>query len=287
MEYDVSDVKSVQSFLIGMKDKIDTVNGKLPEDVEKLDYDEFTESFFKANEGILKNRDAIKKEKLSLSSKLEETTTKLTDYEGKLSSLDESLPDRYNKAIDELNTLKDSIKDGAVDLDKIKARHEDEKKRLEADFSKKMQDELNAKLSEADSYKKSSETFQGMYFATLRKDSLSEDLERIHVNPEDKALIMQANLSRAEVAEDGEGGYAVFYKDDKGGLVSGQEFWDKWASSDHNQKYILADQNTGGGASGVRKSANISERDKLVKQLQETNDLKSRIVLMEKIKKLD
>lgn len=33
--------------MIGMKDKIDTVNGKLPEDVEKLDYDEFTESFLR------------------------------------------------------------------------------------------------------------------------------------------------------------------------------------------------------------------------------------------------
>jgi hypothetical protein len=288
MPYDVGDVKSVQKFLGEMKEKFNSINSVLPEGAEKVDFDSFSESFFNANEGILKNRDALKTEKLALNTKLEETSKTLKEYEEKIGSIDETLPDKYNKTIEELNALKDSVKDGSVDIDVIKARHEAEKKKLEAEVAKSWEEKLNGALGEVDSYKNASETFQNLYFNTLKKDSLVDDLDRIKVNPEDRPLILQANLSRAEVAEDGEGGYAVFYRTDKGELVSGQEFWDKWAVSDHNQKYILAEENNGGGASGAPSKGNtLSKRDQLIKQLQESQDLKERLRLTEEISKLN
>jgi hypothetical protein len=288
MPYDVSDVKSVQKFLGEMKDKFSAINVKLPEDAEKIDFDAFSESFYNANEGILKNRDALKTEKLSLNSKLEEYDKKVKEYEEKIESIDETLPEKYNKTIEELTSLKESVKGGSVDIDVIKARHEADKKKLEAELSKTWEEKLNNITNEVDSYKKTAETFQNLYFNTLKKESVVDDLDRIKVNPEDRPLILQANLSRAEVADDGEGGFAVFYRTDKGELVSGQDFWDKWAISDHNQKYILADENIGGGASGApTKGTAIGKRDQLMKQLQESPDLKERLRLTEEISKLN
>ena len=67
MSYETSDVKSVQKFLGEVKELADKINGVLPEDTEvKFDFDDFSEKFYKANDGIIKNRDTLKKEKMGV-----------------------------------------------------------------------------------------------------------------------------------------------------------------------------------------------------------------------------
>lgn len=286
-KYDTKDVKSVQTFLMGMKSKIDAINSVLPEDAEKFDFDAFTEDFYTANEGILKNRDTLKQEKMKASKELEDTQAQLNALNEKVSSIDETLPDKYNKSIQELETLKSTLKDGNVDLDVINKRHQDEIARVTSSFEKDLADKLAEKDNEVNSYKDSTEVFRDKYFATLKRDTLADELERINVNPEDRPLIMQAHLSRAKIADDGEGQFDVVFTDEKGVSLSGQEFWDKWASSDHNQKYLLADENLGGGASGRKRVTSVSQRDKLVKALNEATDLKTQITLSEELARMD
>lgn len=285
-QYDTKDVKSVQKFLGTIKEKFDAVNAELPEEASnKLDFDEFSEEFFKANDGLIQNRDALKKEKLTLSEKLEETSNSLSEMEKKLGSIDENLPEKYNKTIEELNALKDTIKDGSVDLDAIKQRHQSEMERLQEEYDKKMQESISEKEKEVEKFKSTSDTFKDLYFKTLRKDELANELDRINVNPEDRPLIMQANLGRATIEDDGEGNFSVVYKDDKGKLLPGKDFWDSWASNEKNQRYLLAEENTGGGASGLKKSTSISKAEKLAQQLSEATDLKEKIRLAEELSK--
>jgi hypothetical protein len=284
--YDVSEVKSVQKFLVDIKSKFDTVNAKL-EDSDKIDYDAFSDSFYKANEGILKNRDDLKKEKSSLSTKLEEYTNSMGELEKQLSSIDVELPNKYNRAIEELNGLKKTMKEGGFDVDVLKSQHQSEIQKLSDEFQKQLSEQLGVKENELNSTKTVADTFQSLYFSTLKRDGLVEDLDRIKVNPEDKPLIMQAYLGRAEIAQDGDSNYGVVYKTDKGDAISGKEFWDKWASDPQNQKYILAESNTGGGASGLKKSVSLNKRAQLAKELESAKDLKQRLSIVEQMAKLD
>lgn len=264
-KYDsMNEVKSVTDFLLGMKGQFDGINASLPEDSSKVDFGIFQDAFYKANEGILKNRDKLKDEKARLGTDLEERDSRITNLEQLTSSIDMSLPDKYNKAIEELSTLKGSIKDGAVDIDVLNQRKQSEIDDLKASHVKALTEALLVKDTEINSYKGLSETFQGLFSNQLKDSELMNQLKRINVNPEDMALISQAYLGRAEVSKDREDKFGVFYKDDKGELKSGVEFWDKWATDAHNQKYILADVNTGGGASSTKAPISGGERGKMV-----------------------
>jgi len=261
----MNEVKSVTDFLLGMKGQFDGINASLPEDASKVDFGVFTDAFYKANEGILKNRDKLKDEKARLSTDLGERDSRITNLEKLTSSIDTSLPDKYNQAIEELSTLKSSIKDGAVDIDVLNQRKQSEIADLKASHETVLADALATKDTELNTYKGLSETFQGLFSDQLRSSELMNELKRINVNPEDTTLISQAYLGRAEVSKDREDNYGVFYKNDKGDLQSGVEFWDKWAVDEHNQKYILADVNIGGGASSNGKpTPSGGERGKMV-----------------------
>lgn len=287
-KYDsMNEVKSVSDFLLKMKGQFDGLNASLPEDASKVDFETFTDSFYKANEGILKNRDLLKGEKTKLTTEMGEKTGRITELEQLTSSIDKNLPDKYNQAIEELSTLKATIKDGAVDVDVINTRHNQKITDLETDFATTLADKLSAQLTELDSFKTSSSLFQDLYNATLKEGDLLKELKRLNVNPEDTALITQAYISRADVSEDGEGGFAVFYKNDKGDLESGVEFWDKWAIIDHNQKYILAADNTGGGASPQRKPGSVNNRDVLVKAMDDAKGGVQKLTAMENLAKFD
>jgi len=114
------------------------------------------------------------------------------------------------------------------------------------------------------------------------------ELERINVNPEDRPLIQRAYLGRAEVSNEGEdkNKFDVFYKNDKGELQSGVEFWDKWATEESNQKYVLADDNKGGGANPNKRTSVVNSTDKYGKTLTEENatlSTKDKLTLMEKM----
>ena len=285
----MNEVKSVTDFLLGMKGQFDGINASLPEDASKVDFSAFTDSFYKANEGILKNRDKLKDEKAGLSTTLGERDARITNLEKLTSSIDKDLPDKYNQAIEELSTLKGSMKDGKLDIDVFNQQKQSEIDKLNELHTSDLNEKLSAKDTELDSYRSLSETFQGLFSAQLVSSELTNDLNRINVNPEDMALISQAYLSRAEVSKDREDNYGVFYKNDKGELQSGVEFWDKWATDEHNQKYILADVNNGGGASFTKAPPSMGERGKMEMSLAEamkSHDTKTAMKLMEKLAKL-
>jgi hypothetical protein len=264
-KYDsMNEVKSVTDFLLEMKGQFDGINASMPEGASKIDFGAFQDGFFKANEGILKNRDKLKDEKAGLSTTLSERDARITNLEKLTSSIDKDLPDKYNQAIEELGTLKGSMKDGKLDIDVFNQQKQSEIDKLNELHASDLIEKLSAKDTELNTYKSSSETFQGLFSEQLRSGNLMDELKRINVNPEDMTLISQAYLSRAEVSKDREDKYGVFYKDDKGDLKSGVEFWDKWAVDKHNQKYILADVNTGGGVRPTRPAANVGERGKMV-----------------------
>jgi len=283
---DNSEVKSVVKFLMNVKTMFDITNTKLPEDATKIDFDQFETDFYKANEGLQKNRDQLKTEKLKLVDEADANKTTMDELTKKYSSIDENLPDKYNKAIDELSGLKASIKDGAVDIDLINNKHQSEIELLTTTMEKAKTDELAVKDTELNSFRTSSDTFKGLYTKTLRKEGLMNELERINVNPEDRPLIMRAYLGRAEVSNEGEDKdkFDVFYKNDKGDLQSGTEFWDKWATDGHNQKYVLADENKGGGANPNKNPVAVNPNDKNLKTLNEESDtlsLQDKMTLME------
>jgi len=265
-QYDTLDVKSVQKFLVAQKELFDKVNSKLPEDVEKLNYENFTNAFFKANEGILKNRDALKQEKLAVVEEFEEYKKKSEETR---SSIDEKHKVEYNAIVQERDELKATMKNGNVDIDGINAKHLAELNQLKAESEQQIAAKTK-ELSEANKLLTSNvDRFKGMFFNKLKKETLSEQLERINVNPEDRALIVQANLSRAEIEEDAKGNYKVAFRVDDETTIDGAKFWDSWASN--NQRYIKASDNTGGGAPGGAGAKPVSAKVKLVEQLKDPN----------------
>lgn len=247
-KYDTSDVKSVQKFLSTMKAKFDAVNGALPEGTEQLDYDGFVDSFFKANDGILKNRDALKQEKLSVVEELEKTKG---DYEAKMTSIDEKHKSDYNAVVGERDALKATMKDGQVDIDGINAKFDAEKAQMVTEFEAQLKEKTAELMNSNTELTDKAGTFEGLYFETLKTSELSSQLDRIKVGAEHKSLIIDANLSRAQITQDDKGNYNVGFKDGDN-VAKSDAYWDSWAKG--NQQYISAGDNTGGGASG---SANV------------------------------
>ena len=284
MSYETSDVKSVQKFLGEVKELADKINSTLPEDAEvKFDFDDFSEKFYKANDGIIKNRDTLKKEKIKLA---EEYESYKSQIEEKWGSIDENLPDQYNKVVEELGSIKAAMKDDKVDLDVIKQQHQSEIERLQKQWEKQLADKTKELVEQNESLNKKAETFQNLHFNNLKREGLQKELERLNVNPEDRSLIMQANLGRAEISQTENGEYDVFFKDDNGQSLPKSDFWNAWASDEHNAKYILAEQNTGGGASGTTKAKGSSKLEQLQRQFNETTDLKKKIQLSEEMARL-
>lgn len=288
MSYDATDVKSIQKFLGELKDITDKVNSAIPEDSDvKLDYDELTDKFYKANEGILKNRDTLKKEKLKVSNELEQKEKEMKDLHEKLGSIDENLPDEYNKVVNELSSLKEAMKDDKVDIDVINAKHKSEMEKLQADLDKQHQEQLKQIEKERDEIKTVADTYQNKYTDKLKREGLMSELERLNVNPEDRPLILQANLGRAEVSQTETGDFDVFFKTDNGETLPKSDFWNAWANDERNARYILAEGNAGGGASGTTTTKGTSKRDKLMKELERPDlPLKDRIRLSEEVAKL-
>ena len=284
MSYETSDVKSVQKFLGEVKELADKINGVLPEDTEvKFDFDDFSEKFYKANDGIIKNRDTLKKEKIKLA---EEYESYKSQIEEKWGSIDENLPDQYNKVVEELGSIKAAMKDDKVDLDVIKQQHQSEIERLQKQWEKQLADKTKELADQNELLNTKAETFQNLHFNNLKREGLQKELERLNVNPEDRSLIMQANLGRAEISQTENGEYDVFFKDDNGQSLPKSDFWNAWASDEHNAKYILAEQNTGGGASGTTKAKGSSKLEQLQRQFNETTDLKKKIQLSEEMARL-
>ena len=284
MSYETSDVKSVQKFLGEVKELADKINGVLPEDAEvKFDFDEFSEKFYRANDGIIKNRDTLKKEKIKLA---EDFDSFKTQTEEKWGSIDENLPDQYNKVVEELGSIKAAMKDDKVDLDVIKQQHQSEIERLQKQWEKQLADKTKELADQNELLNTKAETFQNLHFNNLKREGLQKELERLNVDPEDRSLIMQANLGRAEISQTENGEYDVFFKDDNGQSLPKSDFWNAWASDEHNAKYILAEQNTGGGASGTTKAKGSSKLEQLQRQFNETTDLKKKIQLSEEMARL-
>ena len=284
MSYETSDVKSVQKFLGEVKELADKINGVLPEDAEvKFDFDDFSEKFYKANDGIIKNRDTLKKEKIKLA---EEYESYKSQIEEKWGSIDENLPDQYNKVVEELGSIKAAMKDDKVDLDVIKQQHQSEIERLQKQWEKQLADKTKELAEQNESLNKKAETFQNLHFNNLKREGLQKELERLNVNPEDRSLIMQANLGRAEISQTENGEYDVFFKDDNGQSLPKSDFWNAWASDEHNAKYILAEQNTGGGASGTAKAKGSSKLEQLQKKFNEATDLKTKIQISEEMARI-
>jgi len=284
MSYETSDVKSVQKFLGEVKELADKINSTLPEDAEvKFDFDDFSEKFYKANDGIIKNRDTLKKEKIKLA---EEYESYKSQIEEKWGSIDENLPDQYNKVVEELGSIKAAMKDDKVDLDVIKQQHQSEIERLQKQWEKQLADKTKELAEQNESLNKKAETFQNLHFNNLKREGLQKELERLNVNPEDRSLIMQANLGRAEISQTENGEYDVFFKDDNGQSLPKSDFWNAWASDEHNAKYILAEQNTGGGASGTTKAKGSSKLEQLQKKFNEATDLKTKIQISEEMARI-
>lgn len=281
MSYETSDVKSVQKFLGEVKELADKINSTLPEDAEvKFDFDDFSEKFYKANDGIIKNRDTLKKEKIKLA---EEYESYKSQTEEKWGSIDENLPDQYNKVVEELGSIKAAMKDDKVDLDVIKQQHQSEIERLQKQWEKQLADKTKELAEQNESLNTKAETFQNLHFNNLKREGLQKELERLNVNPEDRSLIMQANLGRAEISQTENGEYDVFFKDDNGQSLPKSDFWNAWASDEHNAKYILAEENTGGGASGTTKAKGSSKLEQLQKKFNEATDLKTKIQISEEM----
>lgn len=281
MSYETSDVKSVQKFLGEVKELADKMNGALPEDAGvKFDFDDFSEKFYKANDGIIKNRDTLKKEKIKLA---EEYESYKSQTEEKWGSIDENLPDQYNKVVEELGSIKAAMKDDKVDLDVIKQQHQSEIERLQKQWEKQLADKTKELAEQNESLNTKAETFQNLHFNNLKREGLQKELERLNVNPEDRSLIMQANLGRAEISQTENGEYDVFFKDDNGQSLPKSDFWNAWASDEHNAKYILAEENTGGGASGTTKAKGSSKLEQLQKKFNEATDLKTKIQISEEM----
>ena len=284
MSYETSDVKSVQKFLGEVKELADKINGALPEDAEvKFYFDDFSEKFYKANDGIIKNRDTLKKEKIKLA---EEYESYKSQIEEKWGSIDENLPDQYNKVVEELGSIKAAMKDDKVDLDVIKQQHQSEIERLQKQWEKQLADKTKELVEQNESLNKKAETFQNLHFNNLKREGLQKELERLNVNPEDRSLIMQANLGRAEISQTENGEYDVFFKDDNGQSLPKSDFWNAWASDEHNAKYILAEENTGGGASGTTKAKGSSKLEQLQKKFNEATDLKTKIQISEEMARI-
>ena len=284
-KYDTSDVKSVQKFLANQKDVFDKINSLLPEDAEvKLDYDAFVDGFFKANEGILKNRDALKQEKLELSKNFEEHKAEI---DKKWGSIDENIQELYNEVVKERDALKAVIKDGKVDIDDINKRHASEMQVLENTLREEFKATTNELVATKETLATEVDKFKGKYFDILRTNTLTNELDRIKVNPEDRQLIMQANIGRAEIVENDKGDFeVVFVNGDE--RVPSSKFWDTWAADSHNQRYILAEDNSGGGASGATNTQPTSVKAKWQKILDDpTTPPHQKIVAMENLKKLD
>jgi uncharacterized protein YukE len=284
MSYETSDVKSVQKFLGEVKELADKINSTLPEDAEvKFDFDDFSEKFYKANDGIIKNRDTLKKEKIKLA---EEYESYKSQIEKKWGSIDENLPDQYNKVVEELGSIKAAMKDDKVDLDVIKQQHQSEIERLQKQWEKQLADKTKELVEQNESLNKKAETFQNLHFNNLKREGLQKELERLNVNPEDRSLIMQANLGRAEISQTENGEYDVFFKDDNGQSLPKSDFWNAWASDERNAKYILAEQNTGGGASGTATAKGSSKLEQLQKKFNEATDLKTKIQISEEMARI-
>ena len=169
------------------------------------------------------------------------------------------------------------MKDDKVDLDVIKQQHQSEIERLQKQWEKQLADKTKELADQNELLNTKAETFQNLHFNNLKREGLQKELERLNVNPEDRSLIMQANLGRAEISQTENGEYDVFFKDDNGQSLPKSDFWNAWASDEHNAKYILAEQNTGGGASGTTKAKGSSKLEQLQRQFNETTDLKKKI----------
>jgi hypothetical protein len=265
-KYDLADVKSVQKFLLKQKEVYDAVNAQLPEDAKKLDYDSFTDDFYKANDGILKNRDALKQEKLTLS---EEFEAFKANTDEKISSIDEKHKNDYNALVKERDELKTVLKDGNVDIDGINAKHEAAMANLKAEYDGMLTSKTKELTEANEGLTKETTKFKDMFFTKLRKEALSEQLDRVGVNPEDRALIIQANLSRAEIAEDKNGNYKVDFRVDNETTVDGTKFWDSWAAD--NQRYLKASDNSGGGAVGGANAQPADAKAQVIQKLQDPN----------------
>lgn len=182
MSYETSDVKSVQKFLGEVKELADKINGVLPEDAEvKFDFDDFSEKFYKANDGIIKNRDTLKKEKIKLA---EDFDSFKTQTEEKWGSIDENLPDQYNKVVEELGSIKAAMKDDKVDLDVIKQQHQSEIERLQKQWEKQLADKTKELADQNELLNTKAETFQNLHFNNLKREGLQKELERLNVDPE-------------------------------------------------------------------------------------------------------
>lgn len=284
MSYKTSDVKSVQKFLGEVKELGDKINSVLPEDAEvKFDFDEFTDKFYKANDGIIKNRDTLKKEKVKLAEEYEGYKSQI---EQKWGSIDENLPEQYNKVVEELGSIKAAMKDDKVDLDVIKQQHQSEIERLQKQWEKQLAEKTKELAEQNESLNTKAETFQKLHFNNLKREGLQKELERLNVNPEDRSLIMQANLGRAEISQTENGEYDVFFKNDNGESLPKSDFWNAWASDERNAKYILAEENTGGGASGTTKAKGSGKLEQLQRQFNEATDLKTKIQISEEMARI-
>lgn len=285
MEYDLSDVKSVQKFLVHMKGVADSVNGALKEDAKvKFDYDEFTEQFYKANEGILKNRNTIKEEKLKVA---EDFNKYKTEIEKQWGEVDTNIVKKYESAITELASLKETIKagEGGFDIDKLKAQVELEKTELEKEYNEKLLEETKPLTEQLEQLASEVGKYKGKYFSKLKKEAVENELDRINVNPADRDLVLAANLGRAEIAETDGDGFSVVFKDDEGHSVALSKYWDNWANNAKYQKYILSEDNSGGGSKGGSHQG-VTAMDKLIQKLAETHNTKDRMLLKEQISRL-
>lgn len=286
MEYDLKDVKSVQKFLVQMKDVADNINAELGEDAKvKFDYEDFTEQFYKANEGILKNRDTIKQEKLKVA---EDFNAYKTEVETQWGNVDTNIVAKYDAAVSELASLKESIKDsdGGFDIDKLKAQAELEKAELEKSYNEKLLEETKPLTEQLEKLSSDVGRYKGKYFSKLKKEAVENELDRIKVNPEDKALILEANLGRAEIAETEDDNISVVFKDNDGHSVALSKYWDMWASNDKHQKYILSEDNSGGGSQGGTHQG-VTAKDKLLQKLTEAKTLKERMMIKEQISRIE
>lgn len=287
MKYDLSDVKSVQNFLVHMKDVADSINAALPEDAKvKFDYDDFSEQFYKANEGILKNRDTIKQEKLNV---VEEFNKYKTEVDAQWGKVDKNIVAKYESAVTELASLKETIKtgDGGFDVDKLKAQVELEKAELEKSYNEKLLEETKPLTTQLEQLSSEVGKYKGKYFSKLKKEAVLAELDRIKVNPEDRALILDANLGRAEIAETDGDNFSVVFKNVDGRSVDLSKYWDTWAANEKHQKYILSEDNSGGGSQGSGTINGLSAKDKLLQKLAETHVLKDRMVIKEQISRME
>jgi len=283
MKYDTGDVKSVQKFLTEIKTKFDAVNALLPEGSDAMDYDGFVNSFFKANDGILKNRDALKQEKIEITETYDTFKKEQTEKWG---SIDENIQTMYNNVVEERDSLKSVMKDGKVDIDEVNEKHASEMKLLETRLGEQFATDTKELTDGAVTLTSERDAFKDNYFDVLKTNTLSSELDRIKVNPEDRQLIMDANVSRATIAQDDEGKFNVVFKNGDE-AVNSDKFWDTWASDENHQKYILSGDNNGGGAGGANNTKPASERAKLQAQADDaTLPLHKQLLAIEKLGKL-